>query len=63
MFEFCRLRCGYAELHAPSSFGLDELLLWHNKGCIMHALSHMDLYSDSHETEDNKHNAWLSNDQ
>jgi len=27
MFELCRLRCEYAELHAPSSFGLDELLL------------------------------------
>ena len=26
MFEFCRLRCEYAELHAPSSFGLNELL-------------------------------------
>jgi len=27
MLEFCRLRCDYAELHAPSSFGLDELLV------------------------------------
>jgi len=27
MFELCRLRCEYAELHAPSSFGLDELLV------------------------------------
>ena len=26
MFEFCRLRCKYVELHAPSSFELDELL-------------------------------------
>jgi len=27
MFELCHLRCEYAELHAPSSFGLDELLV------------------------------------
>jgi len=27
MFEFRRLYCEYAELHAPSSSGLDELLL------------------------------------
>jgi len=27
MFELYRLRCEYAELHAPSSFGLDELLV------------------------------------
>ena len=27
MFEFCCLRCEYAELHAPSSYGLDELLI------------------------------------
>ena len=27
MFEFCCLRCEYAELHAPSSYGLDELLV------------------------------------
>jgi len=30
MFELCRLRCEYAELHAPSSFGLDELLIIEN---------------------------------
>ena len=29
MFEFCCLRCEYAELHAPSSYGLDELLIVH----------------------------------
>jgi len=28
MFELCRLRCEYAELHVPSSFGLDELLMY-----------------------------------
>jgi len=27
MFELCCLRCEYAELHAPSSFGLDKLLI------------------------------------
>jgi len=27
MFELCRLRCERAELHAPSSSGLDELLV------------------------------------
>ena len=27
MFELCRLHCEYAELHAPSSFRLDELQL------------------------------------
>jgi len=27
VFEFCRLRCVCAELHAPSSSGLDELLV------------------------------------
>jgi len=27
MFELYRLRCEYVELHAPSSFGLDELLV------------------------------------
>ena len=27
MFKLCRLRCEYAELHAPSSFGLNELLI------------------------------------
>ena len=26
MFEFYCLSCEYAELHAPSSYGLDELL-------------------------------------
>jgi len=25
MFEFCHLGCEYVELHAPLSFGLDEL--------------------------------------
>ena len=30
MFELCHLRCEYVELHAPSSFGLDELLLLYN---------------------------------
>jgi len=27
MFQFCRSSCEYVELHAPSSFGLDELLV------------------------------------
>ena len=27
MFEFCCLRCEYAELHAPSSYRLDEFLI------------------------------------
>ena len=27
MFEFCCLCCEYAELHAPSSYGLYELLV------------------------------------
>ena len=27
MFELCRLCCEHAELHAPSSFGLDEFMI------------------------------------
>ena len=43
MFELCCLHCEYAELHAPSSFGLDELLtiyisLKHFKATVTYAV-------------------------
>ena len=30
MFELCRLRCEYGELHAPLSFRLDDIIVYCN---------------------------------
>ena len=43
MFEFCHLRCEYAELHVPLPFGLNELLtiyisLKHFKATVTYAV-------------------------